>query len=76
MRFQIPRPVALGLTPATIDSVQSELLLEDARKRLICRDGFVRVMDLERLRMNLVHRDVNMFMLLLAMADGYVLMLA
>ena len=54
----------------------AELFLEPARKCLIRRDGFVGMMDFECLRMNLVHRDVNMFMLLLAMADGDVLVFA
>jgi len=41
---------------------------------LIRVDGFVRVMDLQRLWMDLVHRDVKMLVLLLAVAHRDVLM--
>jgi hypothetical protein len=53
--------------------VEPKLFFEDARKRLIRMDGFVGVMDLQRLRMNLVHGNVKMLVFLLAVANGDVL---
>jgi hypothetical protein len=74
MGFEAANSVALRTTSRSVDAVQAELFFEDARKRLIRVDGFVRVMDLQCLRMNLVHRDVKMFVLLLAVAHRDVLM--
>ncbi len=51
-------------------------MLEDGRKRLIGRDGLVGMMDFQRFRMDLVHGDMKMLVLLLAVANGDVLMLA
>jgi hypothetical protein len=53
--------------------VQPKLFFEVARQRLIGVDGFVGMMDLQRLRVDLVHGDVKMLMLLLTMADRDVL---
>ena len=74
MRLEFPCSVALAMTPRSVDAVQAKLFFEGARKRLIPVDGFVGVMDLQRLRMNLVHRDVKMLVVLLAVAHGDVLM--
>ena len=75
MRLEVSGSVALQRTPRSVDSVQAELFFEDGRKGLIRVDGFVRVMDLQCLRMNLVHRDVKMLVLLLAVAHRDVLVL-
>ena len=73
MRLEVACFVTVGRTPYSVHPVEPKLFFEDARKRLIRVDGFVGVMDLERLRMDLIHRDVNMLVLLLAVAHGDVL---
>ena len=73
MRLEIAGLVAARKTLRSVYLMQPELFLEDARELLIGVDRFVRVMDLQRLRMNLVHRDVKMLVLLLAMAHRNVL---
>jgi len=45
-----------------------ELFFEDARQRLIRWDGFVGVVDLQRLGVDLVHGEVKMLVFLLTMA--------
>jgi hypothetical protein len=53
--------------------VEAKLFFEDARKRPIRMDGFVGVMDLQRLWVDLVHGNVKMLGLLLTVADRDVL---
>ena len=76
VRLEVAGPVALGTTSRSVDAVQPKLLFEDARKRLKRADGLIRVMDLQRLRMDLVDRHVKMLVLLLAMANRDVLVLS
>ena len=73
MRLEVARPVAQSRALRAVDSSESKLFLEDARKRLIGVDGLVGVMDLERLGMNLAHRDMEMLVLLFAVSDRDVL---
>jgi len=74
VRLEVACPVALLAYSRSVDSVQAELFLEHARKYLVRVDGLVGMVDLERLRMNPVHRDVKMLVVLLAVAHGDVLM--
>ena len=76
VRLEVARPVTPGTTSRSVDAVEPKVFFEDARKRLKRRNGLVGVMDLQRLRMNLVHRDVKMLVLLLAMANRDVLVLS
>jgi hypothetical protein len=73
MRLEVARSVAVGRTPRSVHFVEAKLFFEDARKRLIRMDGFVWVMDLQRLRMNLVDRNVKMLMLLFTVAHRDIL---
>ena len=73
MRLEVARPVAQSGALGAVDSPESKLFLEDARKRLIGVDGLVRVMDLERLGMNLIHRYMEMLVLLFAVSHRDVL---
>ena len=75
MRLEVAGSVAMRTTSHSVDSVQAELFFEDARKRLIRMNGLVGVVDLERLRMDLVHRHVKMLVLLLTVAHRDVLVL-
>ena len=73
MRLEVARPVAQGGALPACHPMEPELFLEDARKRLIRMDGLVGVMDFERLRMNLVHRNMDVLVLLFTVADRDVL---
>jgi hypothetical protein len=73
MRLEVARIVILGTTCAPIHPAEVKLLFEGAGNRLKRVNGFVRMVDLERLRMNLVHRHMKMLVLLLAMANRNVL---
>ena len=73
MRLEVARLVAESGALRAVHPMEPELFLEDARKRLIRMDGLVGVMDFERLRMNLVHRNMDVLVLLFAVADRDVL---
>jgi hypothetical protein len=73
MRLEVACFVTVGRTPYSVHPVEPKLFFEDGRKRLIRVDDFVGVMDLERLRMNLVHGNVKMLVFLLAVANRDVL---
>ncbi len=75
MRLKIAGFVAQRRTRRSVYPVEPELFFEDARQRLIRRDGLIRMMDLQRLGVDLVHRDVKMLVLLLTMAHRDVLVL-
>ena len=75
MRLKIARLVVQRRTRRSVYPVQPKLFFEIARQRLIGVDGFVGVMDLQRLRVDLIHGDVKMLMLLFTMADRDVLVL-
>ena len=63
MGLEVTGSVVLRTTSRSLDAVQAKLFFEDPSKRLIRVDGFVGMMDLQRLRIDLVHRDVNVLVL-------------
>ena len=73
MRFKVACLVAMRRAYRSVYSMEPELFFEDVRKRLVGVDGLVGVMDLQRLRVNLVHRNMDVLVLLFTVADRNVL---
>jgi hypothetical protein len=76
LRLVVARAVCLDSPHAAIDLVKAELLFELCCQELELRNVSERVVDLLRLRMDLVDGDVKMFVLLVAVSDRDVLVLA
>ncbi len=76
VRLEVSGLVVPGTSYGPVHPVKAKLLFEPAGKGLKRGDGLIRMMDSQRLGMNLVHGHVKMLVLLLAMANRDVLVLS